>query len=137
MRNGLPIGRMHRHRRIPSRSQGSLHVQCVHIHSPASAADVTGLAGSHGLRPRHPCRDHQRPLVHGPGWLRWTLEDALCGRRRVLYTRRICQFGSRGMSSLHAPFPLFRHSSDHRISVPRLGTQCHGFNDTRRPSPWT
>ena len=121
-----PIGRMHRHRRIPAVPQSSLHIQCVHIRSSTSAVDATGLAGSHGLRPRHPRRDHQRPLVHGPGWSRWTLEDALRGRGRVLYTRGICQFGSRGMSSLHAPSPLFRHSSDLRISVLRLGTQCHG-----------
>ena len=33
---------------------------------------------------------------------RWALEDALRGRRRVLYTRRVCQFGSCGMSSLRA-----------------------------------
>ena len=46
---------------------------------------------------------------------RWTLEDALRGRHRVLYTRRICQFGFRGMSSLYVPSPLFRHSSELRI----------------------
>ena len=63
--------------------------------------------------------DHQRPLLHGPGWSRWMLfADG------VVYLTLVAS-----ASSVPAVCPLcmlFRHSFDLRISVPRLGTQCHG-----------